>query len=98
MMSLAEDRQMSVHFSDLFEEKCRPQAAGFVYAELRKHLKYSAATWYLMRLVPAILISCPQRCSVVQQGLAAGSVAPYQYSVVQRSQATAVLVVWGCSE
>lgn len=53
---------------------------------------------YLMRLVPAILISCPQRCSVVQQGLAAGSVAPYQYSVVQRSQATAVLVVWGCSE
>lgn len=51
-----------------------------------------------MRLVPTILISCPQRCSVVQQGLAAGSVAPCQYSVVQRSQATAVLVVWGRSE
>lgn len=41
MMSLAEDRQMSVHFSDLLEEKCKPQAAGLVYAELIKHLKYS---------------------------------------------------------
>lgn len=42
MMSLAEDEQMSVHFSVLLEEKCKPQAAGFVYAELMKHLKYSA--------------------------------------------------------
>lgn len=41
MMSLAEDRQMSVHFSALLEEKCKPQAAGFVDAELIQHLKYS---------------------------------------------------------
>lgn len=38
-----------------------------------------------MRLVPAILIPGTQRRPVVQQGLAAGRVAPCQYSVVQRS-------------
>lgn len=40
MMSLAADRRTSVHFSDLLEEKCKPQAEGFVDAEFIKHLKY----------------------------------------------------------
>lgn len=31
-MSLAEDRQTMVHFSDLLEENCKLQAEGFVYA------------------------------------------------------------------
>lgn len=51
-----------------------------------------------MGLVPAILVPCPQPRPVVQQGLAASSVAPCQDSVVQRGQATAVSVVWRSSE
>lgn len=51
-----------------------------------------------MGLVPAILVPRPELRPVVQQGLAAGSVAPCQYSVVQRGQATAVSVVWRRSE
>lgn len=49
---------------------------------------------YLMTLIPATLIPRPQLCPVVEQSLTAGSVAPCQHSVVQRGQATAVLVVW----
>lgn len=51
-----------------------------------------------MRLVPAVLVLCPQLGPVVQQGLTAGSVAPCQYSVVQGGQATSVFVVWRRSE
>lgn len=51
-----------------------------------------------MGLVPAVLIPHPQLGPVVQQGLAAGGVAPRQYGVVQRGQATAVFVVRRRSE
>lgn len=53
---------------------------------------------YLMGLVPAVLVPGPQPGPVVQQGLAAGGVAPGQHGVVQGGQATAVFVVWRRSE
>ena len=51
-----------------------------------------------MRLIPTILIPCPQLCPVVEQCLTTGGVAPCQHSVVQRGQATTVFVVWRCSK
>ena len=58
----------------------------------------SLRRYYLMRFIPAILISCPKFRPVIEQGLTTGRVAPCQHSVVQRSQATAVFVVWRRSE
>lgn len=53
---------------------------------------------YLMGLVPAILIAEPQLGSVVQEGLAAGGVAPYQHSVVKRCEPTAILIIRRCPQ
>lgn len=53
---------------------------------------------YLVALIPAVLIPGAQLGSVVEQGLAAGRLAPCQHGVIQRGQATAVLVVRRRSE
>lgn len=53
---------------------------------------------YLMGLIPAVLVPRPQPRPVIEQSLTAGRFTPCQHSVVQRGQATAVLIVWRGSE
>ncbi len=51
-----------------------------------------------MGFIPAILITEPQLGSVVEEGLAAGGVTPYQHSVVKWCQPTAVLIIRRCPQ
>lgn len=48
---------------------------------------------YLMNLLPAVLVHAAHLSMIMQQELAAVRVAPHHRAVIQRSQATTVLVI-----
>lgn len=48
---------------------------------------------YLVNLLPAILVHAAHLSVIMQQELAAVRVAPHHRAVIQRSQATTVLVI-----
>lgn len=49
---------------------------------------------YLVNFMPAVLVLAADDSMVVQQELAAARVSSHDHAVIQRSQTTAVLVVW----